>query len=118
MGRINRLIDLAAAAGAAAALGVQRGVPWDYCLRYNHHYTAAPFDPGTAAAINLGNTNSCIAGYDFDPKSTYYQFCIPSWVAITDNGTLSGEAAMDHAALSPRTAISGFMRLLGRRYLY
>nr|CAB3496774.1 unnamed protein product [Digitaria exilis] len=90
----------------APAFGIERGAPWDYCFRYNH-FVAAPFYLGTAAAINLGNTNSCIAGYDFAPGSTYYQFCIPSWVAVTDNGTLSGEAAMDHAALSPGTAISG-----------
>nr|CAB3501711.1 unnamed protein product [Digitaria exilis] len=114
-------IDLAAAAGAVAfgiprgapAFGIERGAPWDYCFRYNH-FVAAPFYLGTAAAINLGNTNSCIAGYDLAPGSTYYQFCIPSWVAVTDNGTLSGAAAMDHAALSPGTAISGFMRLTGQ----
>ncbi|KAF8718034.1 hypothetical protein HU200_025504 [Digitaria exilis] len=96
----------------APAFGIERGAPWDYCFRYNH-FVAAPFYLGTAAAINLGNTNSCIAGYDLAPGSTYYQFCIPSWVAVTDNGTLSGAAAMDHAALSPGTAISGFMRLAG-----
>jgi endoplasmic reticulum chaperone BiP len=91
----------------AAAFGVEIGVPADHCLRYSRG--AAPFYLGTAAAIHLGNTNSCIAGYDFAPESTYYQFCIPSWVAVTDNGTLSGEAALNHAALSPGTAISGFM---------
>jgi hypothetical protein len=34
---------------------------------------------GPAAAIHLGNTNSCIAAYDFRPGShEYYQLCIPS----------------------------------------
>lgn len=92
-----------------------------------HHdrHTAAPFDLGTAAAIHLGNTNSCIAGYDLDPRTgtgtgtgtggNYYQLCIPSWVAVTENGTLAGEAAMNHAAVSPGTAISGFMRFMNRR---
>lgn len=69
----------------------------------------APFLLGSAAAIHLGNTNSCIAAYDFRPGSPeYYQLCMPSWVAITDNDTiLSGEAAMNHATVSPGTAISG-----------
>ncbi|CAL5096560.1 unnamed protein product [Urochloa decumbens] len=117
MGRrlLLSLVLLMAAASGAAAFGI-RGVPADYCYRYN--IPAAPFYLGTAAAIHLGNTNSCIAGYDLDPRNSYYQFCIPSWVAATDNGTiLSGEAAMDHAALSPRTAISAFMRLLDQRII-
>ncbi|CAL4909847.1 unnamed protein product [Urochloa decumbens] len=112
---VSLVLLMATAAAGAAAFGI-RGVPADYCYRYN--IPAAPFYLGTAAAIHLGNTNSCIAGYDLDPRNSYYHFCIPSWVAATGNGTaLSGEAAMDHAALSPRTAISGFMRLLDQRII-
>ncbi|CAN6341011.1 unnamed protein product [Urochloa humidicola] len=117
MGRrlLLTLVLLIAAASGAAAFGIRR-VPADYCFRYN--IPAAPFYLGTAAAIHLGNTNSCIAGYDLDPGNSYYQFCIPSWVAATGNGTiLSGEAAMGHAALSPGTAISSFMRLLDQRMM-
>uniref|UniRef100_J3LHP3 Uncharacterized protein n=1 Tax=Oryza brachyantha TaxID=4533 RepID=J3LHP3_ORYBR len=83
-----------------------------------------PFVLGAAAAIHLGNTNSCIAGYGHagpgpgpGARPNYYQFCILSWVAIAGDGTiLSGEAAMNHAASSPRAAISAFMRLLDQRH--
>ena len=77
-----------------------------------------PSSPGDAA-IHLGNTKSCIAGYGgrSDPY-TAYQLCIPSWVAFTDNGTLVGEAAMNHAAVSPGTAVSGFKRLFGIRFSF
>ena len=77
----------------------------------------APFLLGSAAAIHLGNTTSCIAAYDFRLRSPeYYQLCMPSWVAITDNDTvLSVEAAMNHATVSPGTAISGFTRLLNQK---
>ena len=119
--------DLAAGAAAAAAFGIPmpvpafgvQDVPWEYCALYRNIHGSAPFDLGTAAAIHLGNTNSCIAGYDVDPATgaggNYYQLCIPSWVAVTENGTLAGEAAMNHAAVSPGTAISGFMRFMERR---
>ncbi|KAL5650530.1 hypothetical protein ACJX0J_041339, partial [Zea mays] len=47
---------------APPAFGVRRGAPEEY-----------------SAAIHLGNTNSCIAAYDFRPGShEYYQLCIPS----------------------------------------
>uniref|UniRef100_A0A0D3GE54 Uncharacterized protein n=1 Tax=Oryza barthii TaxID=65489 RepID=A0A0D3GE54_9ORYZ len=121
-------LPLAAVAGAAVAFaipraapafGVETGWPPEHCLRC-FAPPDAPFVLGAAAAIHLGNTNSCIAGYDDAPlgaKPSYYQFCIPSWVALAhDNGTLiSGEAAMNRAALSPSTAVSAFMRLLHRR---
>ncbi|KAL6610670.1 hypothetical protein ACP70R_040639 [Stipagrostis hirtigluma subsp. patula] len=107
------LLVLAAAAAGAAAFGVPRGAPKEYCFRYCSPQESAPFVLGTAVAIHLGNTKSCVAGYDHYPGTNYYQFCIPSWIAFTDNGTLSGEAARNHAAVSPGTAISGFKRLLG-----
>jgi endoplasmic reticulum chaperone BiP len=77
----------------------------------------APFLLGSAAAIHLGNTTSCIAAYDFRLGSPeYYQLCMPSWVAITDNDTvLSVEAAMNHATVSPGTTISGFTCLLNQK---
>jgi heat shock protein 5 len=79
-------------------------------------YETIPLSSPGDAAIHLGNTKSCIAAYGgrSDPY-TAYQFCIPSWVAFTDNGTLVGEAAMNHAAISPGTAVSGFKRLFGIR---
>jgi endoplasmic reticulum chaperone BiP len=98
------------------AFGVRRGAPKEYC-DWRGPWGAAPFLLGSAAAIHLGNTNSCIAAYNFRTWShEYYQLCMPSWVAVTDNGTvLSGEAAMNHATIGPRTAISGFTRLLDQK---
>ncbi|CAN6348897.1 unnamed protein product [Urochloa humidicola] len=69
---------------------------------------------GSVIAIHLGNTNSCVAGYG--PGKTTFQFCIPSWVAFTENGTttLVGEDARNHAgADSESTVVFGFKRLLG-----
>jgi endoplasmic reticulum chaperone BiP len=101
---------------APSAFGVRRGAPKEYC-EWCGPWGTAPFLLGSAAAIHLGNTNSCIAAYDFHPRShEYYQLCMPSWVAITDNGTvLSDEAAMNHATVSPGTAISGFTHLLDQK---
>ncbi|CAD6342560.1 unnamed protein product [Miscanthus lutarioriparius] len=75
---------------------------------------------GEVVVIDLGNTNSCVAGYTGSGKTTdddtMFQFCIPSWVAFTDNGTsLVGEAAKNHAAANPEATIFGFKRLLGLR---
>ncbi|CAN6344444.1 unnamed protein product [Urochloa humidicola] len=68
---------------------------------------------GSVIAIHLGNTNSCVAGYG--PGNTTFQFCIPSWVAFTDDGnTLVGEDARNHASADPEsTVVFGFKRLLG-----
>ncbi|CAL4896857.1 unnamed protein product [Urochloa decumbens] len=70
---------------------------------------------GSVIAIHLGNTNSCVAGYG--PGKATFQFCIPSWVAFTEDGTtLVGEAARNHAGADPEsTAVFGFKRLLGLR---
>ncbi|KAL6647217.1 hypothetical protein ACP70R_014654 [Stipagrostis hirtigluma subsp. patula] len=76
----------------------------------------AMFPPGTVIAVDLGNTNSCVAGYVPGDTETTFQFCIPSWVAFADDGTvLVGEEAENHAAVNPHAAISGFKRLLGKR---
>uniref|UniRef100_A0A804UM72 Luminal-binding protein 2 n=1 Tax=Zea mays TaxID=4577 RepID=A0A804UM72_MAIZE len=101
---------------APPAFGVRRGAPKEY-FEWRRPWGTAPFLLGSAAAIHLGNTSSCIAAYDFGPGShEYYQLCMPSWVAVTDNDmVLSGEAAMNHATVSPGTAISGFTRLLDQR---
>nr|CAB3498743.1 unnamed protein product [Digitaria exilis] len=93
--------------------------------RYGNTKSATPFAMGNAAAIHLGNTKSCIAGYGSgggggDP----YGFCIPSWVAffthrdppVDAHGPLVGEAARDHSSIPSWTAISGFMRLIHRRH--
>lgn len=94
---------------AAPAFGVETGWPPEHCLRC-FAPPDAPFVLGAAAAIHLGNTNSCIAGYHSPPDTaTSYRFCIPSWVAFTANATtLCGQPAVDHSA-----AISGFKRLIG-----
>ncbi|KAL6643690.1 hypothetical protein ACP70R_018456 [Stipagrostis hirtigluma subsp. patula] len=77
----------------------------------------AILSPGRVIAIDLGNTNSCVAGYAAGGASeAMFHHCIPSWVAITDGGTvLVGEDAMNHAAVNREAAISGFKRLLGTR---
>ena len=59
--------------------------------------------------IDLGNTNSCVAGYAPGKAETMFQFCIPSWVSfLGDGATLVGEAAKNHATLSlkPRPSLS------------
>ncbi|CAL4911545.1 unnamed protein product [Urochloa decumbens] len=86
--------------------------PPDRSARYT------PATPRAAIAIDLGNTNSCVAGYAVPGKpETMFQHCIPSWVAFSDDGTaLVGEAAKNHAAADPTAAFSGFKRLLGLRY--
>lgn len=102
------LLAIAAAwTSGAAAFGLPR-VSSGYCV------WTSPFNTVNATAIHIGNTKSCISGYGrrLDPY-TMYQFCIPSWVAFTANSTLFGEAAMNHAGVSPGTAVSGFKRLLG-----
>lgn len=68
-------------------------------------------------ALDIGNTNSCIAGYVADGSDAMFQLCIPSWVAFTANGTiLVGDDAQDYAAVDPASAVSGFKRLIGMRY--
>ncbi|CAN6344441.1 unnamed protein product [Urochloa humidicola] len=67
---------------------------------------------GSVIVIDLGNTNSCVAGYG--PVKTTFQFCIPSWVAFTDDSTtLVGDAARNHAGADPESTVFGFKRLLG-----
>ncbi|CAN6344439.1 unnamed protein product [Urochloa humidicola] len=72
---------------------------------------------GSVIAIDLGNTNSCVAGYAPGKTETMFQFCIPSWVTFTEDGTtLVGEAARNHAGADPEsTAVFGFKCLLGLR---
>ncbi|RLM99927.1 luminal-binding protein-like [Panicum miliaceum] len=66
--------------------------------------------------IDLGNTNSCVAGYAPGKTETMFQFCIPSWVAFSGDGaTLVGEAAKNHASAEPDATAFGFKRLLGLR---
>ncbi|CAN6339680.1 unnamed protein product [Urochloa humidicola] len=79
-----------------------------------------PATPRAAIAIDLGNTNSCVAGYVIPGKTeTMFQHCIPSWVAFADDGAaLVGEAAKTHAGAHPEAAFSSFKRLLGLRRNY
>ncbi|KAF8657929.1 hypothetical protein HU200_059742 [Digitaria exilis] len=72
--------------------------------------------PRPAIVIDLGNTNSCVAGYEPGKPETVFQHCIPSWVAFTDDGAaLVGEAAKNYAGAHHEAAVSGFKRLLGLR---
>ncbi|RLM99010.1 luminal-binding protein-like [Panicum miliaceum] len=76
------------------------------------------YRPGAEIAIDLGNTNSCVAGYGpGEMEETLFRFCIPSWVAFADDdGTaLVGEAAKNYADADPEAAIFGFKRMLGLR---
>ncbi|XP_062201838.1 luminal-binding protein 5-like [Phragmites australis] len=74
------------------------------------------YPPGEVIVIDLGNTNSCVAGYVPGETETMLQFCIPSWVAFTDDGAaLVGEAAKNHAGPDPEATIFGFKRLFGLR---
>ncbi|XP_066391744.1 heat shock 70 kDa protein BIP2-like [Miscanthus floridulus] len=78
----------------------------------------ATYPPGRVVAIDLGNTNSCVAGYENgETAQAMFHHCISSWVAFADDGAvLVGEDAMNHAAVNPGAAISGFKRLLGKRF--
>jgi len=75
------------------------------------------YRPGRVIALDLGNTNSCVAGYGGSSSETMFHICIPSWVAFADDGTvLVGEDAMNHASVNPEAAVSGFKHFLGKRY--
>ena len=78
---------------------------------------ATYYPPGRVIAVDLGNTNSCVAGYGGGGQTqAMFQLCIPSWVAFADDGAvLVGEDARNHAAVNPQAAVSGFKRLLGKR---
>jgi hypothetical protein len=90
-----------------------RGVPASFA-RTNHIW----YPPAVQViVIDLGNTNSCVAGYAPGKTETMFQFCIPSWVAFSGDGaTLVGEAAKNHASAEPDATAFGFKRLLGLRY--
>ncbi|CAL5034292.1 unnamed protein product [Urochloa decumbens] len=117
MARVGRAIRaftwlLVAAAllfsGTASAL-----LDYDYERRPPH----PSYPLGTVIAIDLGNTNSCAAGYAPGHTESMFHLCIPSWVAFPDDGgVLVGEDAMNYAAVNPdAAAFSGFKRLLGKR---
>ncbi|PNT65288.1 hypothetical protein BRADI_4g39850v3 [Brachypodium distachyon] len=77
-----------------------------------------PFRLGSVIAVRLGNTRSCVSGYgNGHAGAPVFRFCIPSWVAFSDDGAaLVGEAAKDHAAANPQAAVFGFKRLLGKTF--
>ncbi|GJM87972.1 hypothetical protein PR202_ga03984 [Eleusine coracana subsp. coracana] len=100
--------------GAASGLKITHNT--EYARTHNGPPPAKRFGytPGSVIIIDLGNTNSCVAGYDPGKPKTTFQFCIPSCVAFTGDGaTLVGEAAKKHVDADPSNAISGFKRLLG-----
>ncbi|XP_022679604.1 luminal-binding protein 4 [Setaria italica] len=72
---------------------------------------------GTVIAVDLGNTNSCVAGYGPGGHAeSMFHRCIPSWIAFPDDGgVLVGDDARNYAAVNPQAAFSGFKRLLGQR---
>ncbi|TVU40254.1 hypothetical protein EJB05_13707, partial [Eragrostis curvula] len=80
----------------------------------------AAFPPGRVVAIDLGNTNSCVAGYASGDADDMFRICIciPTWVAFPDDGSvLVGEDARNYAAVHPDAGIYGFKRLFGKRPL-
>jgi len=58
---------------------------------------------GRVVAIDPGNTNSCVAGYEsVETTRTMFHHCIPSWVIFADDdAVLVDEDAMNHAAVNP-----------------
>ncbi|KAK3124189.1 hypothetical protein QOZ80_7BG0583110 [Eleusine coracana subsp. coracana] len=97
---------------AVAFFPGQASALWDETWRPG----LAVYPVGSAIAVDLGNTNSCVAGYLRGESETMFHTCIPSWVAVSDDGTiLVGEDAVNHAAVNPDAAITGFKRLFGKR---
>nr|CAB3455469.1 unnamed protein product [Digitaria exilis] len=81
-----------------------------------YDYDPRPPHRLTVIAVDLGNTNSCVAGYGDTEQQTMFHLCIPSWVAFPDDGgVLVGDDARNYAAVNPEAAFSGFKRLLGQR---
>nr|XP_034601096.1 uncharacterized protein LOC117861636 isoform X1 [Setaria viridis] len=105
-------VRLLAFLGVGAPNSPSRSPGYVHGLRAGSHLWYPP--PVQVVGIDLRNTNSCIAGYAPAKTDTMFQFCIPSWVAFTDDGaTLVGEAASNHAGADPEAVIFGFKRLLG-----
>ncbi|TVU50899.1 hypothetical protein EJB05_02296, partial [Eragrostis curvula] len=101
--------------GAASGVEIQH-ITTRAFIRAMAHLTRFGYPPGKVVVIDLGNTNSCVAGYG--PAADVFQFCIPSWVAFTGDGStasLVGEAAKNHADANPENTIFGYKRLLGLR---
>ena len=89
----------------AALSGLQIPLRYHAGTRTNSTPDRSRYRPGAAIAIDLGNTNSCVAGYGPGGKmdETLFRFCIPSWIAFADDGTaLVGEDAKNHADAAPR----------------
>ncbi|KAL6880471.1 hypothetical protein ACP4OV_012036 [Aristida adscensionis] len=101
--------------GAAVAVAVVRAfITW---LLVADVEQLVMLPSGSAIAVDLGNTNACVAGYTGGDAQAMFHLCIPSWVAFRDDSAvLVGEDARDHAAVDPQAAVSGFKRLLGRRF--
>ncbi|RLN30181.1 luminal-binding protein-like [Panicum miliaceum] len=101
----------------AAVSGLQIPLRYHAGMHTNSTPDRSRYRPGAEIAIDLGNTNSCVAGYGPGKmEETLFRFCIPSWVAFADDGTaLVGEAAKNHADADPEAAIFGFKRMLGLR---
>lgn len=87
----------------------------DYDYEPRRHPSMYPI--GTVIAVDLGNTNSCVAGYGPGGHAeSMFHLCIPSWIAFPDDGAvLVGDDARNYAAVNPQAAFSGFKRLLGKR---
>ncbi|KAF2894045.1 hypothetical protein ILUMI_12132 [Ignelater luminosus] len=73
-----------------------------------------------AVGIDLGTTNSCVAIYrnnhvEIIPNEED-SYVIPSWVAFTDDGILTGHEAKDQAHKYIRNTIYEVKRLIGQRF--
>ncbi|TVU40244.1 hypothetical protein EJB05_13697, partial [Eragrostis curvula] len=104
---------------AVAASGLLFSTKASALLDNGRRLDPSAFSPGRVVAIDLGNTNSCVAGYASGDADAMFCICIPSWVALSDDGTLLvGEDAKNYAAVHPGAAVYGFKRLFGKRLNY